>query len=77
MLVLPGRYRSEICQFTEELRPFNACTMCLVPGATETGFACRAGATPDSDQIADITPRRRKLAIREFAIGRLGIGRSF
>ena len=31
----------------------------------------------DSDQIADITPRQRKLAIREFAIGRLGLGVRF
>jgi len=31
----------------------------------------------DSDLIADITPRRRKLAIREFAIGRLGLGVRF
>jgi hypothetical protein len=31
----------------------------------------------NSDQIANITPRRRKLAIREFAIGRLGLGVRF
>ena len=31
----------------------------------------------DSDQIVEITPRRRKLAIREFAIGRLGLGVRF
>jgi hypothetical protein len=50
-----------------------------VKGQTRTSDNVRLTSAflPIATRSRDITPRRRKLAIREFAIGRLGLGVRF